>query len=276
MKRLICGLCIALSISATTPYASATSSVPFVPLTIDDVAYTIPSVLYQETTYISLRGFMAYFAPDATVTWNDGQAVVFGEDISLVARPTETEFMWAQEAIAVPHGVQLFYDYTMLPVRILAELFEVTVTWCDDSGTVHLYSKEVDTTETPLSPNTYTEEDLYWLSRIISAESGGESVEGQIAVGNVVLNRVSSPDFPNTIYDVIFDSRWGGQFEPVRNGTIYLDPTTSSIDAALRCLAGERVVDDSLYFLAPDLTDNHWIMENCDYVTTIGCHWFYR
>ena len=44
-------------------------------------------------------------------------------------------------------------------------------------------------------------------------------------MGNVVLNRVASPDFPDTIYGVIFDDRWGGQFEPVRNGTVYQEPT---------------------------------------------------
>lgn len=123
----------------------------------------------------------------------------------------------------------------------------------------------------------YNREDkLYWLSRIISAESRGEPLEGQIAVGNVVLNRVDSPDFPDTIYGVIFDDRWGGQFTPVRNGTIYQEPTEQSIQAAKLCLEGVNVAKDSLYFLAPALTNNHWIMENRTHVMTIGAHWFYR
>ena len=110
----------------------------------------------------------------------------------------------------------------------------------------------------------------------ISAESRGEALLGQIAVGNVVLNRAASADFPNTIYSVIFDSRWGGQFEPVRNGTIYDAPAPSSIVAAKLCLEGANAVGDSLYFLAPALTSNHWAMNQRTYVTTIGCHWFYR
>ena len=121
----------------------------------------------------------------------------------------------------------------------------------------------------------YNAVDFYWLSRIISAESRGEPMEGQIAVGNVVLNRVASPDSPDTIYGVIFDDRWGGQFEPVRNGTAYNTPTQESVQAAIACLAGENTVGESLYFLAPELTDNHWTMENRPYVTTIGAHWFY-
>ncbi len=126
------------------------------------------------------------------------------------------------------------------------------------------------------SQQGYSDEDLYWLSRIISAESRGEPLKGKLAVGTVVLNRVASSQFPNTIYDVIFDKRWGGQFEPVRNGTVYQDPTPESVQAAKLCLQGAREAGDSLYFLAPALTNNHWIMENRSYVTTIGCHWFYR
>lgn len=127
---------------------------------------------------------------------------------------------------------------------------------------------------TQSNPNV-DEDAVYWLSRIISAESKGESLEGQIAVGNVVLNRVKSPEFPNTIYGVIFDDRWGGQFEPVRNGTIYLEPTAQSVQAAKQCLSGVNNIGNCLYFLAPDLAQNFWIPQNREYVTTIGCHDFY-
>lgn len=133
-------------------------------------------------------------------------------------------------------------------------------------------------TSTPSGTQSGTNIDddaVFWLARIISAESKGESLEGQIAVGNVVLNRVKSPEFPNTIYGVIFDDRWGGQFEPVRNGTIYLDPTAQSIQAAKQCLSGVNNIGNCLYFLAPDLAQNFWIPQNREYVTTIGCHDFY-
>ena len=123
---------------------------------------------------------------------------------------------------------------------------------------------------------SYTADDLYWMSRIISAESRGEPLVGKLAVGTVVMNRVAGEEFPDSIYDVIFDREWGVQFTPTANGTIYHDPTEESVLAAKMVLEGARVAGDSLYFLAPELTDNHWIMENREYVTTIGCHWFYR
>ena len=161
---------------------------------------------------------------------------------------------------------------TGVPVWVLAEALGATVDWNPATGVVSVNGGGSATTQ----PDYNREDKLYWLSRIISAESRGEPLEGQIAVGNVVLNRVDSPDFPDTIYGVIFDDRWGGQFTPVRNGTIYQEPTEQSIQAAKLCLEGVNVAKDSLYFLAPALTNNHWIMENRTHVMTIGAHWFYR
>ena len=135
--------------------------------------------------------------------------------------------------------------------------------------------------DSPISVTTghaipYTDEDLYWLSRVISAESQGESLYGQIAVGNVVLNRVASPEFPGTIRSVVFDTKNAVQFEPISNGTIYLAPTEKSILAARLVLNGTRCVDDCLYFFSPALSEGTWIRENREYFATIGCHRFYR
>ena len=114
------------------------------------------------------------------------------------------------------------------------------------------------------------------MSRIISAESRGEPMLGKLAVGTVVLNRVRSDEFPNTVREVIFDRKWGVQFTPVANGTVYDEPTQESLLAAKLVLDGARAAGNSLYFIAPELTDNHWTMENRPYVPTIGCHWFYE
>ncbi|MEI3102536.1 MAG: cell wall hydrolase, partial [Oscillospiraceae bacterium] len=51
----------------------------------------------------------------------------------------------------------------------------------------------------------YPSEELFWLSQIIHAEAWQQPLAGQIGVGNVVMNRVNSPDFPSTVFDVIFD-----------------------------------------------------------------------
>ena len=96
-----------------------------------------------------------------------------------------------------------------------------------------------------------------------------------IAVGNVVLNRVESPHFPNTIYGVIFDDVGGVQFEPVLNGTIFDEPTQKSYLAAKMALEGKNTAGKSLFFLNPDKAGNFWITENREFYTAIGNHHFY-
>ena len=229
------------------------------------------SYVHQNTTYVPLRAVAEALRPDASVAWETDRAVIRADSLEVTARPGDAYILSNGRAVAAPHGVHLQSGRTMVPVRALAEAMGASVYWDSVTGSVSV------TSGTSGSASESDPDDaLYWLSRIISAESRGEPLEGQIAVGNVVLNRVASPDFPNTIYGVIFDDRWGGQFTPVRNGTIYHEPAAQSVEAARLCLSGVNVAGESLYFLAPALATSHWVMENRTHVVTIGSHWFYR
>lgn len=121
----------------------------------------------------------------------------------------------------------------------------------------------------------YNSTDLYWLSRIISAEAKGEELQGQIAVGNVVLNRVKNNEFPNTVKGVIFDTKYGVQFSPVSSGTVYDIPTASSVIAAKICLEGYSISTKVLYFFNPKIATSSWISHTRPYIMTIGNHKFY-
>ncbi len=220
--------------------------------------------IYENTTFVSLRSLLQELRPEASIWWEDGQAKARSGELTIAAQPGDKALICNDKRVELTQSIRLEEGRTLVPIRPLANLLGLEVNWNAATG------------EVALSTPTDEHDELHWLSRIISAESQGECWEGKIAVGNVVLNRVKSPDFPNTIYGVIFDERWGGQFEPVRNGTVYREPTQESVRAAMACLEGENTVGDSLYFLAPELTDNHWTMENRTYVTTIGAHWFYR
>ena len=129
----------------------------------------------------------------------------------------------------------------------------------------------------PLKPASqyYREDEVLWLGRIIMAEAGGESLLGQIAVGDVILNRVKSSQFPNTIWGVIFDKRYGIQFSPVANGTIYNSPSFTATLAAKICLEGVSLSDNAMYFLNPRIAHSSWIVNNRPYAYTIGNHDFY-
>ena len=96
----------------------------------------------------------------------------------------------------------------------------------------------------------YSQDDLYLLAAIIHAEAEGEPYEGKIAVGSVVMNRVFSSKFPNTISSVIYQAN---QFEPVRSGRLQMimdkGPNEDCFSAAREVLNGRRNVD-KLFFWA--------------------------
>ena len=169
-------------------------------------------------------------------------------------------------------GVLLLQNRTMAPVRAFANASGAKVEWNGEKRQVYITqsNKPVLTAQ-----QVYNEEDIYWLSRIIHAESEGESLVGQIAVGNVVLNRVRSPDYPNNIYDVIFDTNYGVQFEPTQNGTINNTPSDRAIIAAKICLEGYSTAGECLYFLNIKTAQSLWITNNRNYYSTIGNHSFY-
>ncbi len=266
MKRLFLSLALSLSLTLTPALAAGD-------LTVDGRAVDAAATVRNNTTYVSLRAVTQALQPDALILWTGDRALAEGEDFTLTAQPGALYLEVNDRALYIPQGVLLESGRTLVPVRVLAEALGAEVDWNSATGEVTVTSGDGDILT---GAEVYDSNALYWLSRIISAESQGEPLLGKLAVGNVILNRVDHADFPSTIYDVIFDSRWGGQFEPVRNGSVYNTPTLESVTAAKLVLEGAEVVGDSLYFLAPSLTSNHWIMNNRDYVATIGVHWFYR
>ena len=207
---------------------------------------------------------------DYTLTWDGNRAVLTGQGAELTAHPGALYVEVNGRALYVPGGVPVVEGRTALPLRVLEDALDGAVSWDDQAATARM-----DTRGAVAEGAAYGEEDLYWLSRIISAESRGESLLGQIAVGNVVLNRVQTTQFPNTIKGVVFDRKNGVQFEPVENRTIYNTPTPTSVLAAKLALEGADVVGDCLYFFAPALSKGTWIVNNRQYYTTIGCHRFY-
>lgn len=122
----------------------------------------------------------------------------------------------------------------------------------------------------------YRQDDVYWLGRIIYAESRGESLLGQIAVGNVVMNRVRSNYYPNTIYGVIFDRKYGVQFSPTIDGSIYNTPGYTATLAAKIALEGYDVTGGTFFFLNVRLATSSWIPRTREYAFTIGNHDFYK
>ena len=121
----------------------------------------------------------------------------------------------------------------------------------------------------------FSSEELFWLPRIIYAETRGQALAGLIGVGNVVHNRVAHEGFPDTVFEVIFDNKHAIQFTPAATGAVLGDPDERSVVAAYLCLEGYNTVGNSLYFVNPKKANSEWFEEELQFVCSIGDHDFY-
>jgi len=108
------------------------------------------------------------------------------------------------------------------------------------------------------------------LARLIYGEARGEPYTGQVAVGAVVMNRVKSSSFPNTISGVIYQS---GAFDAVRDGQINLSPNSTAIKAAQDAINGWDPSYGAVYYFNPSTATNKWIWSR-PMTVTIGSHRF--
>ena len=120
------------------------------------------------------------------------------------------------------------------------------------------------------STSKQSSSDLYLLAKCVYAEARGESYEGQVAVAAVVLNRVESPDFPNTIAGVIYQP-WA--FTAVHDGQINLEPNQTAYNAARDAMNGWDPTYGSLYYFNPATATSSWIWSR-QQVVRIGKHIF--
>ena len=269
IAALLCAVCL-LSILALPTFAAA----PPIPISLDN-GRSVNGELIDSTTYIPLRRFCDTMG-GADIQWNASTRTATVTDHSRGLHMTVTQGAYYIVAngryFYAPTGIRNVGGSLYVPIRPLAKAYCLNVTWSDATRSVALTS----TGKRLVSGDSfYKSDEVYWLSRIIHAEAGSEPFAGKIAVGNVVLNRVESRLYPNTIYGVIFDRRNGTQFSPVSFGTIYRTPSAESVIAAKICLEGYTLSEDILFFMNPRLSTTNWIAENRPYAFTIGRHDFY-
>lgn len=125
-----------------------------------------------------------------------------------------------------------------------------------------------------------SEEDYDALLRLVEAEASGEDIKGKLLVANVVLNRVKSGAFPDTIKEVIYQRQNGrAQFSPVATGKIdRVAVSEETVEAVERALCGEDESAGALYFVAPAYADagNHqWFRDNLTLLFSYEGHEFY-
>lgn len=122
-----------------------------------------------------------------------------------------------------------------------------------------------------------TEKETKILQRIVEAEATGQDVTGKMLVANVVLNRVNSDRFPDSVEEVVFAP---GQFSPIKDGRYYsVSITDTTKDAVERVLNGEDASNGALFFMSRNGADKNnarWFDNNLVWIQAYGGHDFFK
>ncbi len=243
-------------------------------LLVDGAAVSLEVGRFMEdgVTYVSLSAMARELDPSAQVEW-DAQAQrakVTTEKLTLTAKVGQLYLVANGRYFYLPEAVQMIEGRTVVPLWAVAKAFDASVGWQAETETVTVTR---GSGAAQSGESFYNQEKLFWLSRIIMAESGNQPLEGKMAVGNVVLNRVASPRYPNTVKEVLAQKN---QFSPYKNGKLAnRNPNEASVIAAKLVLDG-GVVEETEGAMWFDGGRNSWAAKNREFAATIGGHCFYR
>ena len=134
-------------------------------------------------------------------------------------------------------------------------------------------NKQQTSTAKPIAANTphgFSQNDIQIMANAVYGEARGEPYEGQVAVAAVILNRLNSSTFPNTVSGVIFEPR---AFTAVADGQIWLTPNDTARKAVLDAINGWDPTGNALYYFNPETATSDWIWTRPQ-IKTIGKHIF--
>ena len=224
-----------------------------------------------DTTYVALVPMSECLDSTIQSKWDAGTrtATVHNDKLVLTAKAGDLYLTVNGRYLYTPEGIQIENGKIMVPLSALVKAFDGSLTW---NGTTGMTAVTRGSGAAKSGDQYYNADDLFWLSRVIYTESGNQPLEGKMAVGNVVMNRVKHPSFPGTIEGVLaqknqFTTYWSGH---IARST----PNAESVIAAKLVLDGGVVeeVKNALYF---DSAANSWASRNRTCVAVIGGHRFY-
>jgi N-acetylmuramoyl-L-alanine amidase len=251
-RFIICVMAAFLILSAfTCTRSSALSEQLFITVKINGQPIFVDANPYvrHQRTYVPIRFVAEAFNMEVDWIQDEKKAVLKNE--------TTTIEMWIDSNRLLVNGEEKLMDVciegvggrTMVPIRHFAEILDFTVRWDDLTCSVELVKESAEIPASSLLARSYTDMDLLWLARIVDVEAHNLGIDAKVAVANVVLNRTKSEDFPGTIYDVIFDTKYSKQFPPAhRSGFADRIPGKTSVIAAKMALEGINNIDKCLFF----------------------------
>lgn len=262
-KRIVFLMAIITMLLSATGYAADTYGGYDVPVDIDINGSFIKCahkpILIDSTTYIPLRAFSD--AIGGTILWDEttkGATMQKGGHDFLFYPDKSTCYI---DGIEKNYVSVLYENLTFIPVRVVSEVLGYDVQWDDFYLTVKITAPDVEIPE-DCKDFSYSYEDVLYLSKITQIESGYQHFQVQLGVAGTVMNRVRSPQFPNSVKGVIFDTKYGVQFPPAHTDKINVTPYKKSVIAAKCVLNGVNVIGNSLYFIDTAYASSSWAHNN--------------
>lgn len=226
----------------------------------------------KSVLYVALKPTVRDLAPEAEYSWDSKTktATVTTANLTLTAKVGNVYAVANGRYLYIQNKIRMEGDQVYIPLKVLTQAFGAEQSYDAETGIVQVCRGSGAILS---GDQFYNKDKLFWLSRIIYAESGNQSLKGKMAVGNVIMNRVKSKKFPNSIVGVLSQKN---QFSTYQGGALAnRKPNQSSVIAAKLVLDGGVVAETrgALYF---DSLVNSWSSRNRTYLCKLGDHNFYR
>jgi len=229
-------------------------------------------ILVEDTVFVVGRYLVEAFG--GTIEWIESTQTV---KMTLEERIIEI-VIGSTEAIVDGVQVQLYKapfikdGRTMIPLKFVSEHFGCEVSWIQSTYTVDIIKDGLEVPEELTYDRTYSDDDLYILSKIVTVESGDKSLEMAMAIANTVLNRVKDSRFPDSVQGVIYQVDVYKQFPPAHKSSFEtLEPTQLSIIASKKALEGVNNIGNSLFF-----NNQPFKSKSDDFIRVIDGEYFYN
>lgn len=227
--------------------------------------------IIQGSTYVPLLAMSKILDDSANCTWDasSNTATVKSSNLSLTAVGGQLYLEANGRYLYIEEGLQVLDGDLLLPLAVLTRAFDASLSWHEEARVISVVTGSGGIVS---GAEFYNSDDLFWLSRVIFAESGNQPLEGQMGVAMVVYNRIADSWYPDTILGVLSQKN---QFTTYKNGALAnRTPNASSIIAAKLVMDG-GIVKEIAHATHFDSISGSWASYNLKTIMVIGGHTFY-
>lgn len=223
------------------------------------ISHIMEGILFDSITYIPLRSFIEYFQL-GEISWeNDTRTVHVKKGAVSYAFPVGSSLLTIDDVVYDMGNPSLLYEgHIYIPLRFFSEKLGCKVDFDGEYYIVNLSFEEgIAITPNPeaLTVNyskvitKMSVKDLQDFAKLVMREAGYIDYEGRVGVACVVMNRVKTKEYPNTVHSVIYDKEYAIQFTPVwKKNFPSTKPNKDSVRAMKVAVRGWNNIEDCLYF----------------------------